>query len=373
MKIKINQAFYLFFIFFITLDSSINVTRLYLVFGNIHSWLLILALTNAVFCAFTKTYTFKKLYIVAVAFLLGLLTYYISGNTDFLFTILAVVLIDSAEIDNVIKTIFFTKITVLICTVTLSLVGILEKGNIASTSSEKSVLFGYGHANTFAGTVGIILLLFFALNRHRLKRIHLLFAFLLELFCFYYSRTRTGLLLISLSIILLLFNDRDKIKKKFFSVSTYFFPCLLSLNFILIFLRRIISSSTIMDKIDSLFNGRLFLATLNLEYYPVKLLGQRVDLGIIAEHNSYYALDNGYTYILIYYGIFGLILFGFFFHTALINCIKNNEYVLYVVCIITMIWCVYEGMVVSAPTNFAILFALCSMKESQCRRKIKIE
>ncbi len=56
-----------------------------------------------------------------------------------------------------------------ISVVLLSLVGVLKKGSIALTSADKGVLFGYGHANTFAGSAGILIFLMFAICRNNLK------------------------------------------------------------------------------------------------------------------------------------------------------------------------------------------------------------
>ena len=78
-----------------------------------------------------------------------------------------------------------------------SLVGVLKKGSIALTSADKGVLFGYGHANTFAGSAGILIFLMFAICRNNLKTIHFVIAVIADLLIFYFSRARTSLLLMT--------------------------------------------------------------------------------------------------------------------------------------------------------------------------------
>ncbi len=85
-------------------------------------------------------------------------------------SILLVVLAWKLNIDDILKMIFSIRFVVFISVVLLSLVGVLKKGSIALTSADKGVLFGYGHANTFAGSAGILIFLMFAICRNNLKK-----------------------------------------------------------------------------------------------------------------------------------------------------------------------------------------------------------
>lgn len=67
----------------------------------------------------------------------------------------------------------------------LSLIGVLDSGTIATSSADKGVLLGYGHANTFAGSAGILIFLMFALHRNRIKSIHYFIAIIADVLIFY--------------------------------------------------------------------------------------------------------------------------------------------------------------------------------------------
>ena len=98
----------------------------------------------------------------------------------------------------------------------------LKKGSIALTSADKGVLFGYGHANTFAGSAGILIFLMFAICRNNLKKIHFVIA------VFYFSRARTSLLLMTaLVFILLLCKYVKNMDKVILKVAKYFQSILL--------------------------------------------------------------------------------------------------------------------------------------------------
>ena len=128
------------------------------------------------------------------------------------------------------------------------------------------------------------------------------------------------------------------------------------------------------DIADWLLNGRILLAVMNLTYYPITLLGQRVDLSTIAAHHTYYALDNGYIYVLIHYGIVGLFVICGLAQKAILECIYKKDAVLCVISMLILCWMVYEGMMISATSNFTLLFSVAlinvnNMGFQKCKRR----
>jgi hypothetical protein len=112
------------------------------------------------------------------------------------------------------------------------------------------------------------------------------------------------------------------------------------------------------DIIDKIMNGRILLSCMNLMYYPVTIMGQKVDLSLIAATNKYYALDNGFIFLLIHYGIVGFTVIGVLQQWAIVHCIKMKEPILCSICIMILCWMMYEGMMVSATSNFTLLFSV---------------
>ena len=230
---------------------------------------------------------------------------------------------------------------------------------------------GYGHANTFAGNAGLLVFLALAVHRKHLKPYHLVAVSAAGAFIFVISRSRTSLILISLLILLSLVSFTTKGKRMLEKMGRFFLPVLVSAIFILIGMRATGLYPRFVDLADRLLNGRLLLAAMNLEYYPVTLLGQKVDLSIIAAHHQYHVLDNGYAYILVHYGVIVVFVICGLAQLAIRTCIKQKEYMLLILSMCVLIWMVYEGMMVSSTSNFTLLFAMTYMKRNMEYNKKK--
>ena len=339
-KMELSEFAYKCILFLLIIDAAIYNTTVNEVFkDSLHSCCLVVTIAFSILCILVRRYSIKELLAHVSILLLAVMSYIISGNTDMFASILLVVLAWKLNIDDILKMIFSIRFVVFISVVLLSLVGVLKKGSIALTSADKGVLFGYGHANTFAGSAGILIFLMFAICRNNLKKIHFVIAVIADLLIFYFSRARTSLLLMTALVFILLMCKYVKNMDK------------------VIFLRAKEMMPRFVDMVDKLMNGRILLSAMNLAYYPVTLIGQKVDLSLIALDNQYYALDNGFVYILIHYGILGSLIIAGFQQKAIMKCIEKKDVVLTTICILILFWMVYEGMMVSATSNFTLLFA----------------
>ena len=360
MRIKISDLLYKILLSLLILDAAFYNTTLEKSFKDtFHETCLIIVLILAVFCIFFKKYTKKFLLFNVVILAFALISYKISGNSDIFTSILLVMLAWKMNLDDILKIIFNIRFVVFCLVVLLSLVGVLDAGTIATSSADKSVLLGYGHANTFAGSAGILIFLMFAIHRNKIRSIHYFIAIIADVLIFYFSRSRTSLLLITLMILMILsmksfksFND------KILKMSMFILPVLLATVFSLVIIRAKGVAPHFMDIVDKIMNGRILLAYMNLIYYPVTLLGQKVDISIIASSNMYYALDNGFVYILVHYGIVGMIVIAGLQQWAIMHCVKIKESILCVISMLVLCWMMYEGMMISATSNFTLLFSV---------------
>ena len=302
MKVKISELLYKIILSLLMFDAAFYSTTLPIVFKDkFHMICLILTLIFSVFCIFSKKYTIKYLLLNILILMFGLISYLISGNSDIFTSLLLVMLAWNINLDEILKIIFNIRFIVFILVVFLSLIGILDAGTIATTSADKGVLLGYGHANTFAGSAGILVFLVFAIKRNNIKHIHYYMALIADILIFYFSRSRTSLMLISLLIVIVyMVKNSSLINNWFLKISKYILPLILISIFTFIFIRTKGIAPHFIDIIDKIMNGRILLACMNLMYYPITLLGQRIDMSLIAASNTYFALDNGYIYILIH-------------------------------------------------------------------------
>lgn len=371
MRCKISELLYKILLSLLILDAAFYNTVLSDSLKNIfHEICLIIVLILTVLCILSKKYTLRVLLLNIAILAFALVSYKISGNSDIFTSILLIMLAWRMDLDDILKIIFNIRFVVFIVVVLLSVIGVLDIGTIATSSKDKGVLFGYGHANTFAGTAGILIFLMFAIKRNKIKKIHYFIAIVSDVLIFYFSKSRTSLVLITFTIILIFTMKSFKsINEKILKISKIIFPLLFIVVFTLIIVRTRGIAPHFIDIIDKIMNGRILLSCMNLRYYPITLLGQKVDISIIASSNKYYALDNGFVYILIHYGIIGLMVMAFLQQWAMLRCVKMKESILCVISMMVLCWMIYEGMMVSATSNFTLLFSLTVIKQYNSKNR----
>ena len=375
MRFKISELLYKLLLSLLIIDAALYNTILANSFKDMfHEVSLMMVLMLAVLCIVSKKYTRKFLLFNIAILVFALVSYRISGNSDIFTSILLVMLAWKMDLDDILKIIFNIRFWTFCLVILLSLIGVLDSGTIATSSADKGVLLGYGHANTFAGSAGILIFLMFALHRNRIKSIHYFIAIIADVLIFYLSKSRTSLLLITLTILLIFaMNSLKNFNEKILKVSKYILPVLLIVIFTLIIIRTKGIAPRFIDVVDKVMNGRILLACMNLMYYPVTLLGQKVDISIIASSNRYYALDNGFVYILIHYGVVGLTVIAGLQQWAIMRCVKMKESVLCVISMMILCWMLYEGMMVSGTSNFTLLFSVVVFNQCDARNRMKGE
>jgi hypothetical protein len=314
-----------------------------------------------------RKYTIKKISLLILGILYGMLDYYLSGYTDMLILLLATYIADKIDFDLIIKTLFWEK-TVIFCMLNLlTLSGIIEMTEMSVNKFFYVATAygpGYGSTNVYGCQAGIIILLYWAINRYRLNKIRIIVPWVFEIVVYLVCRSRTSLLLISLAtIVLLICNikiEHPSIKK----LLKFAYPFILIINFGMIYLFSKSGGygNPAMAFInDAVFNGRIGLAIMNIKTYKVSLLGAKIDSSIVSANNMYSALDNGYTILLLYYGILGLIWYSYIQIKTARKLAKSNEIVLMITMTIINVWGMYEGQMVSLGGNFMVVALLANI------------
>lgn len=158
-----------------------------------------------------------------------------------------------------------------------------------------------------------------------------------------------------IAVLLPLITNSAHIKEWFIRLSKWIVPTIVASNFLLIVMQSFNIAAGFVDKIGMLFNGRIYLAMLNIQFYGISLLGHQIDRARIATVQWYSALDNGYTYLLLNFGIVGVLMFVTFQQMTMRYFVKVQDEIMCLLCLAFAIWGVYEGMMVSAQSNFTLL------------------
>ena len=171
MIVKLPNFLYRNLLMLLTIDAALfNTTISDGVKQPIHDFCLYAGIVLALLCIISKKYNYKILILNIILFVFAIVSYRVSGNSDILMSILLVALAWKMDVDEILNEIFEIRLAVFIFTILLALIGILDTGVIADVSADKGVMLGYGHANTFAGSAGILILLMFAINRRKIKK-----------------------------------------------------------------------------------------------------------------------------------------------------------------------------------------------------------
>lgn len=379
MNLTINKnSIYMALLSVAIFDSSISAMLFNKdALASIHQICLYLFLFLSLACILISKHSKKLLFINLVVYGFAVMSYSISGNTDFMITLLLIMLnqYTTIGIDRVLKRIYRIKLPILLAGILLSIIGVLDIGTMVQFGGEKGAILGFGNANGFSGHCGIVMLLWIAIHRNdrHLYRCIPVMA-LLEGVVFYLTKSRTGLFVMILMIVIIVLREFESYVNHFLKISKWIMPILIVGNFLLIFFQYFGMFSTVVgDVLGKFFNGRLLLAAMNLRTYPVTLFGQNMDRSIITAKYAYTALDNGYTYVLICYGIVGLLIQCVLMQIAMLQLKKHNEYILCAITFLLAFWMVYEGMMIGATTNFSMLFAtayvMLNMKQQENKQR----
>lgn len=373
-KLKLAEEFYLIFISLATINYALENAS---VVNFVRTLNLALMLITVIFIILIRKYSIKKLAIFALIFLYGALDFYLSGYTDMVVLLLAVYLCENILIDKVLCLVFKIRLIIFMILNLLAITGMIDntiKSVNKFTGIATAYAPGYIGGNTYACQLGILILLYLAINRYNvtLKKIFTIFTISIVSYIFDKSRTGLGLMLL-LSILLLLFRNTQKKHKIAAYLMKYVYIFILVFNFVFIYLfMRTGYGNTYMDVINNIvFNGRIGLAVLNLGIYPITLFGNHIDVSVIASDHMYYMLDNGYTVLLLYYGIVGLVWYSFIQHSVLHKLYTENEFILMCISLIIYLWGLYEGQMVSLGGSFCSLILYSLIRNDKKRRSIK--
>lgn len=359
IKIKPSAYAYYLFVFLLILNDSLGNTLIpnYSESG-IQQILLLGELACAIVCLFFQNHNKADLSFFISVFLVGCAGYLFGSRTGLLLTLLAASLGSSSKVDTLLKLVFWEKLLIFLVIVGLSILGKLPGREALldlTNSTQKGVTLGYTHANTFSATVAMLLLLYAATNADRLSFWRLGLILVVALFNYVITRSRISFLVIVCLVLFSVCTKNRQLAKLLFRIGKWVLLCVLIFNFTFVLL-RVFADNELLSAIDiKVFNGRMGFSAMYLQTYPVTLFGGEIDESLIAAKSWYYALDNGYTIILLFYGIVGFIAFLFTYQKVILELIQKQQRILLIIALCFTVWMMFEGITLTASGNFIFL------------------
>ena len=376
IRVKPSHLAYYLYVAVLVISGSLQDTLLPGFADSLLQDLLVLAAFGlAGLYLFFRIHTRSALLFFGLAAAIGCCAYLCGGRTALLLTLLAVVMGDGANRETLLKLVFWLKLSIFLLTVAASLAGLLPGAQILTEGvavAGKGQTLGYTHSNTFAATVGMLMLLYAAIHRHRMNLLRLLILLVIEALTFLLTRSRTGLIVMVLFTVGVLVLRVHGAKKLFSRLSGWILPALLILNFAMVIWGMLRPTDLLYQLDNSLFNGRMVLAGVYLNVYPLTLFGSHLDESLVAQVVYYYALDNGFTILLLHYGILGFAGFVIAWQLIVRDLRKRQEVLLLLISLCFCFWMIYEGIVLTVPGNFIFLMLWKETNPSSKERNIRL-
>lgn len=296
-----SKTIYLFYVFILvnTFFKGIgldNDSKLYFI-------CLALASLALLFKILTDKYTKKEFIFIIVSIIVGISTFIVTKKPTLLLTVLCLIGMKNVSVDDTFKKMYYVRFFTFFLVITLAFIGILDNTKIEMwRNGGNSIRYslGYGHPNTLHMTLFILVALYIYNRYDKLKNIEYIVLIALNFFIYYFSVSRTGMILTLLLIVLTIVSKLKfkTIQNIIIKIPVIIFIALLLISFITGILYEKVD---FMDEVNKFFNGRIAYSNYYLETYGFSLFGNNVQ----NDRNALF--DNGYLYMYIQFGIAGFL------------------------------------------------------------------
>lgn len=330
-------------------------------FSSFFNYILIALMCFIFFLDFIiQRYKFQTFLLLFFLFFIALLSFVTSGTSVFLISVMSAIVISHSDYIWCFKILFIERLLCNFFINFLSFLGflpiqtILNKNNIPVLCYS----FGYQNPNKFACVVGMLILLFICIKNVNISLINVICIAVLDLVVYYLTQSRTFLFSMLFCFLLLLVVFFNIFKEIFKFVIYLIMPiCMLfSLGIPYLLIYGSSSVKKIIMYIDVLFSGRFSHSSHVLELYPVRFLGGVQNFERLQNVFGYSVVDNGYIRLLYGYGIFGVMIFLFFYFNVIYFLFNNCNLLYFLIPIaVFAFWGISENVLYSTAYNFSIL------------------
>lgn len=286
-----------------------------------------------------------------ILLLLAVTSFITSGTIFMLVFLLFLMAGKNVDVDEVIKADFFIKIFCVALVIGLSKAGIIYNYIQFKNGSQVSAL-GFKNINILSASIFEIALMYLYLKRDRINMVRTGLFFCLGLINYYMTESRTPFYTAIIVTIVLcfyvLFKRYIETIRNFLGkgVITGVIIGFTILSFVLAFYLDFL------DNRGDLFSYRLSLVYSFVKQYGITLFGQHI-LTVAGR-----TLDVGYIYILLAYGVVGIILFLFAYIKALQFWLKEDDVVPIIVIFAFLLYGMGETILFRIEFNFSLLLII---------------
>lgn len=312
-----------------------------------------------IFKVFGESYTKKELLLIIILTIYAGISYLYSHNLLVVINVFVIIAMKNIDIKKLIKCLFVYRLIGFLMVISLTLIGVLPNSekylfvNGVNTFVIRQSL-GFFHPNLLALYFFVLISMVIYGCFEKIRCPHYILLVILTIVIYNICYSRSGLLctlfLITVSFAIKYFK---KIHKLILNRITYILPIILALVFVLISMFYI--DNFILEKINSLLSGRLYLSNVFIENYGLSFFG-------IMMENTYYIdssrviIDSGYVHYLLNYGILGFTLLMYVMYLCSKYFLKNNKLLEFVIFTSFSLYCMTEKELLICLLNFPLLY-----------------
>ena len=316
---KLNELCYYIFLFLIMIYYAFRKTNMNY---EVLNFTLILAIPFVFVKLLLERYSIKEFIGMGILMILGVISAVLIGNTSILVSFFIVMGMKNIDYIPALKVVFYVRLVscaMILIGVATGLVDNLEYVREEGSEQIRNAL-GYAHPNTFGIYCFGIISLWFILYGRKKWKLKLILAFILNVFSFIMTNSRTSFLLNMVYLAMVILVNVMKDKKKLQFIAKFSFPFCFIINLIL----PLLLNTGIGKKLDQLLSHRIGLSESFIRVYGIGPFGKKI--ANLVTSNAYWHLDSGYLNLFIQFGfIVGFVCLILYYHTGKTD--YNNKYI----------------------------------------------
>lgn len=346
--LRINPNKFLFYIFIslITFGKGIGM-------GNEDIYLNLFVLIGTcliIFKLFNEKYFMDELIKCIFLFVIGGISYLISGRAAFLLSIITIIGMKGIEIKKIFALILKIRLFTFTLIILLSSIGVIENNVMRMYRQDKFVTrnaLGYLHPNILHVQFFLISVLIVYIYYEKIKVKHIILIEILNVILYSYSVSNTGFLVTSFLLLITLIIKKIHIMKIiFFKCANFILPSIIIFSYSTSLLYNRLK---IINVMDYYFNGRIYYGHYFLTNFNLTLFGRN-----FADMTGIF--DDSYILMLSAYGIIPLIFFLLVMQIIIKRYTKMRDERVLILIITLLIYCIGESFLPNIFMNFSLFF-----------------
>ncbi|WP_434520405.1 hypothetical protein ACLHK8_03520 [Pediococcus sp. M21F004] len=304
-----------------------------------------------------------KNWVLSIFFVfVGFVSYRNANDNVILLTIFMIIGAQNIDFERFIKLDFFLRIFIFLLVSVSEKIGIIGSTVLYRSDGFVRDGFGFLQPNTAGALLLSIFLEYFVIRYKKINVFDYALGVGIMMFTLETTNSRSSVLGMFLGLILMLafkgktnFLLRSRVVGFFIKL---LFPILALLSYFAV--RFYNPMSRLWNILDQLFSGRLNLISYFVKNYPVKLLGQYIQLqDPMNLRNTYFlVMDNGYISMLLKYGVVILFVFCYFYISYSRNLLNAANFAYLIPVIIMSFVGLMENTLYSPAYNFTLILLI---------------